>query len=212
MSSAYGGSLIPKPIPKAPMSSILPMAKTLRNGMASSLHSIDPNNTALVDYLHQLFNLELEDGSTYPQEDPLDRQAFVAYFLSYDAFVLVKGDTVPDQANEMQDNILGTFYVKPNYPGRCSHICNAGFVTSSIHRGNGAGVAMGESLTLIATTLGYKGIVFNLVFANNTASLKIWPKLGFNQAGVIPKAARLKNSPDQLVDAIIFHKDLTEDA
>lgn len=43
---------------------------------------------------------------------------------------------------------------------------------------------------ILAPHLGYKASVFNLVFANNVASIRIWEKLGFQRAGIIPKAAR----------------------
>ena len=26
-------------------------------------------------------------------------------------------------------SVLGTFYIKPNFPDRCAHICNGGFIT-----------------------------------------------------------------------------------
>jgi len=54
---------------------------------------------------------------------------------------------------------------------------------------------------------GYKASVFNLVFENNIASVRLWHSLGFREVGRIPKAGRLRNSPDQLVDAIVFYYD-----
>ncbi|CAO3649687.1 unnamed protein product [Cunninghamella echinulata] len=57
---------------------------------------------------------------------------------------------------------------------------------------------MGECFPVVASTLGYKASVFNLVFENNTASVKIWKRLGFQEVGRIPKAGRLNNSPDKL--------------
>jgi len=54
---------------------------------------------------------------------------------------------------------------------------------------------------------GYKYSVFNLVFANNPASIRIWEKLGFSVIGRVPKAARLDNS-EKLVDALIFGREL----
>lgn len=50
---------------------------------------------------------------------------------------------------------------------------------------------------------GYKYSVFNLVFANNTPSIKLWEKLGFGVIGRVPGAARLANS-DELVDALVI--------
>ncbi|KAI9303237.1 hypothetical protein BJ944DRAFT_232344 [Cunninghamella echinulata] len=210
MSTAYGK--IPKPKTNISLDAILPIKKTLRNGKEASLQQVDPSNKELVSFLMSLCNHEIIDGSTYPQEEVMDEQGFADYFLSYDSFVLVDGEPIePEKEYDMKDKVLGCFYVKPNYPGRCSHICNGGFFTSFIHRGNGAGVAMGECFPTVASALGYKASVFNLVFENNIASVKIWRKLGFQEVGRIPKAGRLNNSPDKLVDAIIFYKDFTSD-
>ena len=78
------------------------------------------------------------------------------------------------------------------------------------HRGLGAGVAMGEAFKVLVPAIGYKASVFNLVFENNPASIAIWRKLGFQEIGRVPKAGRLKNSPDKLVDALVFHYDFTQ--
>ncbi|KAI7848515.1 hypothetical protein BDC45DRAFT_523054 [Circinella umbellata] len=210
MASAYGK--IPKPISNISLDTILPIDKTLKNGSKAVLQRVDPNNGDLVDHLRSLFNGELERGSTYPQEEPLTEAQFADYFLAYDAFVLTKeGIIEKDQSYDYKDKVLGMFYIKPNYPGRCSHICNAGFFTSTHHRGYGAGVAMAESYMKLAPALGYKASVFNLVFVNNESSIRIWRRLGFQEAGRIPKAARLKNSPNELVDAIIFYYDFTKE-
>ena len=39
---------------------------------------------------------------------------------------------------------LGSFYVKPNYPGRSSHVCNGGFLVTDNERNKGVGRLMGE--------------------------------------------------------------------
>lgn len=109
--------------------------------------------------------------------------------------------------------------------GRCSHVCNAGFLTTAAARGKGVGIAMGEtylefapklvfpvqfppvSSKQILTGKGYTFSVFNLVFENNTASTKIWDKLGFRVIGRVPGCARLENS-DSMVDALIYGREL----
>lgn len=73
---------------------------------------------AQVDYLHWLLNREIEDGNSYPQEFPLNEEQFRAYFLSHYAFSL---------CSEKDGSVLGAFYIKPNFPGRASHICNGGY-------------------------------------------------------------------------------------
>lgn len=49
--------------------------------------------------------------------------------------------------------------------------------------------------------------MFNLVFENNVASLKIWEKLGFRVIGRVPGCAKLENS-ESLVDALIIGREL----
>jgi len=56
--------------------------------------------------------------------------------------------------------------------------------------------------------------VFNLVYKNNLASVAIWDRLGFQRAGLIPDAGRLKKADapgEEYVDAIIFYKSFQMD-
>lgn len=103
---------------------------------------------------------------------------------------------------------------QPNYPGRSSHLCNAGFVVPSVHRGLRIGSTLGRSYLHYGPRLGYRGSVFNLVYVSNAASVRIWDALGFQRAGLIPGAGRLRRQDgqgDEYVDAIVFHKDFTVD-
>ena len=48
-----------------------------------------------------------------------------------------------------------------------------------------------------------------LMFLGNTASLRLWDKLGFDRVGRIPNAGRLKTGPngtEEYVDAIVVYK------
>lgn len=58
--------------------------------------------------------------------------------------------------------------------------------------------------------LSTKASVFNLVYINNTASLRIWDSLGFSRVGLVPEAGLLKSAmagaPDEYVDAVVYHK------
>jgi RimJ/RimL family protein N-acetyltransferase len=164
----------------------------------------------LIKFLHAEFSAEIERGSTYPMEQPMELEAFAQYWFGTFCVLAVldeEGVEGLEEGREWEKVCLGTFYIKPNYPGRCSHICNAGFITTTVSRGKGVGQAMGEAYLEFAPQLGYKYSVFNLVFANNPASIRIWEKLGFSEIGRVPKAARLANS-EELVDALIFGREL----
>jgi len=103
---------------------------------------------------------------------------------------------------------LGSFYVKPNYPGRSSHVCNGGFLVTNASRGRGVGRMMGECYLDWAPKLGYSYSVFNLVYETNVASLRIWDALGFKRIGRVKGCGNLKSYPDQYIDAIIFGREL----
>ena len=103
---------------------------------------------------------------------------------------------------------MGAFYIKPNFPGRCSHICNAGFIVRKEDRGCGIGSFMVEMYLKLAKDLGYKASFFNLVFVSNDTSVKMWRKFGFKEIGRVPNAGNLKGRG--FTDALQFYYDLTQ--
>lgn len=46
---------------------------------------------------------------------------------------------------QWQESLALFYYIKPNYPGRSSHLCNAGFVVPPSNRGLGLGGLAGRS-------------------------------------------------------------------
>ncbi|KAK7691761.1 hypothetical protein QCA50_005162 [Cerrena zonata] len=154
----------------------------------------------LISYLHKDFAEELERGRTYPQEilqgEEYTQSTFESYFFAADAIVAITG---------YEDTQL----VKPNYPGRSSHICNAGFLIPASQRNRGFGSTLARSYLHYGPRLGYEASVFNLVYVNNIASVKLWDALGFTKIGRLPNAGRLKKadgSGEEYVDAWIIHK------
>ncbi|KAI9728469.1 MAG: hypothetical protein M1828_003871 [Chrysothrix sp. TS-e1954] len=182
----------------------------------------DQVSPALLRHLCDQLNHEIEKGDTYPMLDAMPLNTFGSYWFGLFAAVMILGDIqhvvnlLTSQAGEgnWEKDCLGSFYIKPNYPGRSSHICNAGFLTTNAARNRGVGRLMGEGYLEWAPKLGYTYSVFNLVYENNIASCRIWDSLGFKRIGRVKGAGNLKSFPDQLTDAIIYGRDLgidTED-
>ncbi|KIJ15515.1 hypothetical protein PAXINDRAFT_114666 [Paxillus involutus ATCC 200175] len=181
-----------------------------------TLHHIDQSainlHPGLFDYLHSTFADEVDKGLTYPQEDVRDPDTFGAYFFGADVFIAItsSGDIIGARGGRSwEECVAGFYYVKPNYPGRSSHICNAGFVVPPSQRGGGYGGVLARSYLHYAPRLGYTASVFNLVYVNNVASVRLWEKLNFIKAGLIPKAGRLKRADgpgEEYVDAWVFYK------
>ena len=67
---------------------------------------------------------------------------------------------------------------------------------------------MGEVYIDWAPKLGYIYSVFNLVYETNVASCRIWDSLGFKRIGRVKECGNLRSYPDQLIDAIIYGRDL----
>ncbi len=102
------------------------------------------------------------------------------------------------------DQILGTYYIKTNQAGPGRHVCNCGYMVSSIARGRGLATAMCEHSQREAKTLGYKAMQFNFVATSNESAIRLWLKLGFEQVGRLPKTF---NHPHLgMVDALVMHK------
>ena len=173
----------------------VPLAAALADGTRVVLDRCTPGD---VDAVMAILNAVIVEGTTYPIEAVLTRDEFVAYFMSHDNFTLKV---------EATGEVVGSFHVKPNFPGRCSHVCNGGFVVAEAFRGKGAGRVMGAAYLPIAAELGYRMSMFNLVYVTNTASVRLWDSLGFTRLATVPKVGRLKGLG--YVDAIQFIYDLT---
>jgi len=195
---------------------IYPRQVTLRDRVTvativpfSSRHQVP---MSLLAYLSDQFNKELEMGDTYPIIDAMSMDKFSSYwFQNFGAVMLMGHIESADEVVEGKNwatECLGSYYIKPNYPGRSSHICNAGFLVTSAARNKGVGRLMGENYLEWAPRLGYTYSVFNLVYENNVASCRIWDALGFKRIGRIKGAGNLKSYPGQLIDAIIYGRDL----
>ena len=105
---------------------------------------------------------------------------------------------------EEENKILGTYYIKTNQNGPGDHVCNCGYMVSSVARGKGLATIMCEHSQKVALELGYKAMQFNYVATTNEGAVRLWNKLGFETVGKLPKAF---NHPEKgLVDALVMYK------
>lgn len=103
---------------------------------------------SLISYLAEEFNNEILDGNTYPMDNTMTVDQYANYWFGGFVGIALKGklDTLPAEGEvEFATETCGTFYIKPNYPGRCCHVANGGFMTCNSKRGTGVGKLMGEA-------------------------------------------------------------------
>ncbi len=88
----------------------------------------------------------------------------------------------------MDGEVVGTFWIRANQPGRGSHVGNAAYMVASEARGKGVGRKMAEFSIEEARRLGFKSMQFNFVVKSNEAAVKLWKSVGFEIIGEIPDA------------------------
>ncbi|RYO55889.1 hypothetical protein AA0116_g9106 [Alternaria tenuissima] len=215
---------VPYPPPGGPLPvGIAPYQVILRDRVTSAtiIPFSAPNQVplTLLAYLCDQLGREIEKGDTYPMVEPLTLEAFGPYWFGVFGAIMLLGEIQDGrELHEMarrgcdwERECLGSFYIKPNYPGRSSHVCNGGFLVTDASRNRGVGRLMGETYLDWAPKLGYTYSVFNLVYETNVASCRIWDALGFKRIGRVKGCGNLKSYPGELVDAIIYGRDLGQD-
>jgi L-amino acid N-acyltransferase YncA len=145
----------------------------------------------------QIFHSVVAEGDTYAFAPDTPREEALKIWVETPqaTFVAVDGD-----------QIVGTYYIKPNQPGLGNHVANAGFMVPVRGRGAGVGQAMAEHALATAKETGFRAMQFNYVVASNTGAVKLWRRLGFDIIGTVPKAFRLRDL--ELVDVLIMHREL----
>ena len=156
-----------------------------------------------VESLRRLYRIIVDEGTSYPHDRFPDQDEFIDYWFRDKSTVAAY---VPDRARAR--DMAGAFYLKPNWPGRARHVANAGFIVAPDWRNKGLGRLLGETMLAYAKQLGFRSVIFNLVFSENVGARDLWEKLGFKALSVIPGAVRKDDGTYQ--DAIIMFRSLLD--
>lgn len=196
---------------KVPVLPYMPLEVEVKQGLRITISRLCSCDTVAVQAAVDLLRYGIEQDNAWPFETALDTEGFNQYFLSHAAFQCTleappcaepmplndpSTDAPSSAASSTARNVVGAFYIKPNFPGRCDHICNGGFIVAPQYRRLGMGEAMGRCFLRAARDVGFKAAMFNLVFGNNSASAALWEKLGFKRIGTIPMAARMPRNDE----------------
>ena len=106
-----------------------------------------------------------------------------------------------------KDNeILGTYIIKPNQIDLGNHIANCSYMVNPVAQGKGIGKQLCEHSLKIAKENNFEGIQFNIVVSTNKGAVELWEKYGFVIIGTTPKGFR--HSKLGLVDTYIMFKSI----
>lgn len=147
------------------------------------------------DQIWSIIHDVLKTGDTYP---------FAAETTKAEAFQLWMKHPKATYVAYTSDEIVGTYYIKPNQPGFGSHVCNAGYMVASKARGQGIGRAICKHSLDQARQLGFKAMQYNLVVCTNRGAIKLWQDLGFKIIGTLPKA--FNHREKGFVDSLVMYQ------
>lgn len=127
----------------------------------------------------RIFSAILAEGTTYAADERTAEEDFLRDFF---------GRGGEQWLAESDGRAVGAYTLRPNQPGRGSHIATASYGVESGARGLGVGRAMGKHSLERARACGYRAIQFNFVVSTNTAALRLWKALGFEVLATLPRA------------------------
>ena len=150
------------------------------------------------DAVWRIFHEVVARGDTYAYSPATSRDEALRLWVD-----VPRATYVADVENE----VLGTYYLKTNQPGLGAHVCNAGYMVAGQARGRGVGRAMAEHSLEEARRLGYRAMQYNFVASTNEGAIRLWKRLGFDVVGTLPGAFR--HQGQGYVDALVMYRHLS---
>lgn len=154
----------------------------------------------------EIIEAVISTGDTYVYYSDSSREKMLAYWCGADKKTYVAVWSGESDADELNNKIVGTFYLKDNQPDLGSHIANAGYMVSPVAKGKKVGRRMAEFSLKEAVRLGYQAMQFNFVVKSNEVAVKLWQSLGFEIIGEIPEA--FQHRERGLTNALIMYRKL----
>lgn len=148
--------------------------------------------------LYKIFRQVVDTGMQFPYESS-SMQSFNEEFMRKPESVYVCS---------INGRVIGGFYLRANYSGRCNHIANAAYMVIDTYRGHGIGTLMLKASLHFAKNLGFNAMQFNMVLSQNINAVKFYEKFGFEVVGTIPNAISKPDNSYQ--DGFVMYRKLND--
>lgn len=111
----------------------------------------------------------IRKGTTYALDRDTSEADALSFWLSPDKESFVA---------EIEGQIVGTYYLRPNQAGGGRHVCNCGYMTSPAAAGKGIARRMCEHSLAHARTRAYRAMQFNFEVGTNERAIRQWQRMG----------------------------------
>lgn len=145
----------------------------------------------------QMLEPVIRAGETYTLPRDMSEAQALDYWMSrhQETFVAV-----------IDDEPVGTYYLRVNQQGGGSHVANCGYVTSQRFGRRGLAEAMCRHSLGHARDRGFQAMQFNFVVSSNVHAIRLWRRLGFAVVGTLPRA--FEHPQLGLIDALVMFREL----
>jgi ribosomal protein S18 acetylase RimI-like enzyme len=137
-------------------------------------------------------------GETYAFSPEITEEEAYLYWVEMPSATFV--------AEDEKNDILGTYFIKPNQPALGSHVCNCGYIVADHAHRRGIASAMCIHSQREAIARGFRAMQYNLVVSTNETAVRLWKRLGFGVVGTLRGAFRHPRLG--FVDAFVMYKQL----
>lgn len=150
-----------------------------------------------IDAVWEIFHSVIQTEDTYVFKASTPKSAFKKHWFA---------EHIDTYVYEENNEILGTYIIKPNQIDLGSHIANASYMVSPKAQGKGIGKELCKHSLETARNTGFTAMQFNIVVSTNNSAIALWEKFGFKIIGTTPKA--FNHQQLGMIDAHIMHKEL----
>lgn len=147
------------------------------------------------EYVWEIIQKIIREGDTLVFDPNSSKSKMLNYWSANDKQVYVC---------EIENQIVGTFFMKANQMDLGSHVANAGYLVHPGYRGKGIAEKMCRFSIEEAKRFGFLAMQFNIVVSTNEVAIKVWQKCGFEIIGRLPKV--FQHQKLGFVDAYVMYQ------
>lgn len=148
------------------------------------------------EQIYEIFLRVLAPGDTFPYRPDTSRE---------DAFKILMDENYRKFVGlDSEGRVVGFYLLRPNWPGRGSHVATGTYMVDPQVRGQGIGKLLGLHSFAQARDMGCTAMQFNYVVSTNETAVRLWRQIGMKIVGTVP--GNFMHATLGPVDTYVMHR------